>query len=160
VDPLSKLRIGVEWMLFRRGLGVTNHSESGGFIRSNKQGGTAPDQNVFGVELSQQQPAEIAAWYAPSMCKIVKQGGRRHRKGRSWIAEPKEGGARRRTMFACLIWGNDNYRTNGALVNLALATGNIGREGGGCVRMGGHQEGYAGRPTPSSAGRRPASTSC
>ena len=41
-----------------------------------------------------------------------------------------------------LIWGNDNYRTNDALVNIALATGNIGRPGGGCVRMGGHQEGY------------------
>jgi len=35
---------------------------------------------------------------------------------------------------------------NGALVNVALATGNIGRPGGGCVRMGGHQEGYS-RPS-------------
>ena len=31
---LSKLRIGVEWMLFKRGLGISNHFESGGFIRS------------------------------------------------------------------------------------------------------------------------------
>ncbi|KZE33698.1 arsenate reductase (azurin) large subunit [Chelatococcus daeguensis] len=72
-----------------------------------------------------------------------------------WIAGPKEGGARRRTMFAYekgLIWGNDNYRTNGALVNLALATGNIGRPGGGCVRMGGHQEGYS-RPSDAHVGR-------
>ena len=79
-------------------------------------------------------------------------------KAAQWIAEPKDGGARRRTMFAYekgLIWGNDNYRTNGALVNLALATGNIGRPGGGCVRLGGHQEGYMrpadgfiGRPAP------------
>ncbi|MBD9527620.1 choline dehydrogenase [Paracoccus sp. PAR01] len=30
----SKLRIGVEWMLFKRGLGISNHFESGGFIRS------------------------------------------------------------------------------------------------------------------------------
>ena len=76
-------------------------------------------------------------------------------KAATWIAAPKEGGARRRTMFAYekgLIWGNDNYRTNGALVNLALATGNIGREGGGCVRMGGHQEGYA-RPSDAFIGR-------
>ncbi len=76
-------------------------------------------------------------------------------KAASWIAEPKEGGARRRTMFAYekgLIWGNDNYRTNGALVNIALATGNIGREGGGCVRMGGHQEGYV-RPSDGFIGR-------
>jgi arsenite oxidase large subunit len=72
-----------------------------------------------------------------------------------WIAQPKAGGVRRRTMFAYekgLIWGNDNYRTNGALVNVALATGNIGRSGGGCVRMGGHQEGYS-RPSDAHVGR-------
>ena len=72
-----------------------------------------------------------------------------------WIAQPKAGGARRRTMFAYekgLIWGNDNYRTNGSLVNLALATGNVGRPGGGCVRMGGHQEGYS-RPSDAFVGR-------
>ncbi|QFR34183.1 choline dehydrogenase [Ancylobacter sp. TS-1] len=34
MGPLSKLRIGLEWILFKRGLGVTNHFESGGFIRS------------------------------------------------------------------------------------------------------------------------------
>ena len=39
-----------------------------------------------------------------------------------------------------------------ALVNLALATGKIGRPGGGCVRMGGHQEGYA-RPSDAHVGR-------
>jgi arsenite oxidase large subunit len=78
------------------------------------------------------------------------------RKSAEWIAQPKQGGARRRTMFAYekgLIWGNDNYRTNGALVNVALATGNVGRPGGGCVRMGGHQEGYS---RPDYPGPRPA----
>ncbi len=77
------------------------------------------------------------------------------RKSADWIAQPKAGGARRRTMFAYekgLIWGNDNYRTNGALVNVALATGNIGRPGGGCVRLGGHQEGYA-RPSDAHVGK-------
>ena len=77
------------------------------------------------------------------------------RKAAEWIAMPKEGGARRRTMFSYekgLIWGNDNYRTNGAIVNLALATGNIGRPGGGCVRLGGHQEGYV-RPADGHVGR-------
>ena len=77
------------------------------------------------------------------------------RKSAEWIAEPKQGGARRRTMFAYekgLIWGNDNYRTNGSLVNVALATGNVGRPGGGCVRMGGHQEGYS-RPSDAHVGR-------
>ena len=34
VNPLVKLRIGLEWLLFRTGLGATNHFESGGFIRS------------------------------------------------------------------------------------------------------------------------------
>ena len=77
------------------------------------------------------------------------------RKAAAWIAEPKQGGARRRTMFAYekgLIWGNDNYRTNQSLVNIALATGNIGRPGGGCVRLGGHQEGYS-RPSDAHVGR-------
>ena len=38
------------------------------------------------------------------------------RKAAAWIAQPKQG-KRRRTMFCYekgLIWGNDNYRTNGA----------------------------------------------
>ena len=34
LKPLNKLKIGVEWLLFRTGLGATNHFESGGFIRS------------------------------------------------------------------------------------------------------------------------------
>jgi arsenite oxidase large subunit len=77
------------------------------------------------------------------------------RKSAEWIAQPKAGNARRRTMFAYekgLIWGNDNYRTNGAIVNVALATGNLGRPGGGCVRMGGHQEGYS-RPSDAHVGK-------
>ena len=77
------------------------------------------------------------------------------RKAAEWIAQPKQGGARRRTMFAYekgLIWGNDNYRTNAAMVNLALATHNVGREGTGCVRLGGHQEGYV-RPSDAHVGR-------
>jgi arsenite oxidase large subunit len=81
--------------------------------------------------------------------------GEQIRQSAEWLAQPKQGGARRRTMLAYekgLIWGNDNYRTNGALVNVALATGNIGRPGGGCVRMGGHQEGYS-RPSDAHVGR-------
>ena len=42
---------------------------------ANKQGGTAPDQNKFGVDLSKQQAADTPAWYAPSMYNIVKQNG-------------------------------------------------------------------------------------
>jgi len=33
-NPLAKLKIGIEWLLFGTGLGATNHFESGGFIRS------------------------------------------------------------------------------------------------------------------------------
>ncbi|MFJ2427748.1 choline dehydrogenase [Pseudomonas sp. NPDC087804] len=36
MDPLSKLLIGLRWMLFKDGLGATNHFEAGGFIRSDK----------------------------------------------------------------------------------------------------------------------------
>ena len=33
-NPLVMMKIGIEWLLFRSGLGATNHFESGGFIRS------------------------------------------------------------------------------------------------------------------------------
>ena len=42
----------------------------------NTQGGTAPADNKFGVDLSKQQEAETVAWYSPSMYNIVKQDGR------------------------------------------------------------------------------------
>jgi choline dehydrogenase len=32
--PLNQLKIGIEWILFRRGLGASNQFEAGGFIRS------------------------------------------------------------------------------------------------------------------------------
>ncbi len=75
-------------------------------------------------------------------------------KAAEWVAMPKDG-ARRKCITAYekgIIWGNDNYRTIGALVNIALATGNIGREGGGVCRLGGHQEGYY-RPSEAHIGR-------
>ena len=42
---------------------------------ANRQGGTAPEDNALGADLSRQQPAETAAWYAPSMYNIVKVDG-------------------------------------------------------------------------------------
>ncbi|MFW6024680.1 MAG: arsenite oxidase large subunit, partial [Dichotomicrobium sp.] len=42
----------------------------------NRQGGPDAGDNVFGVDLSQQQPPETEAWYSPSMYNIVKQDGR------------------------------------------------------------------------------------
>jgi arsenite oxidase large subunit len=41
----------------------------------NKQGGTAPGENKFDVDLSKQQPAETAAWYSPLIYNIVRQNG-------------------------------------------------------------------------------------
>ncbi|MFC3110000.1 choline dehydrogenase [Undibacterium arcticum] len=34
MNPLAKLKIGVQWLFAGKGLGATNHFESGGFIRS------------------------------------------------------------------------------------------------------------------------------
>lgn len=42
LDWWNKLKIGVEWYLFKTGLGATNHFEAGGFIRS-KAGVKHPD---------------------------------------------------------------------------------------------------------------------
>ncbi|MBT2297607.1 arsenate reductase (azurin) large subunit [Pseudomonas fluorescens] len=77
-------------------------------------------------------------------------------KAAEWAYKPKASGHLPRSMHAYekgVIWGNDNYRTQTSIVNLALATHNVGRRGTGVVRMGGHQEGYARPPYP---GGRPA----
>lgn len=78
------------------------------------------------------------------------------RKAAEWAYQPKESGHAPRTMHAYekgVIWGNDNYRIQSSIVNLVLATHNVGRRGTGVVRMGGHQEGYVRPPYP---GGRPA----
>jgi arsenite oxidase large subunit len=76
-------------------------------------------------------------------------------KAAEWIAQPKPDGSRKRCCTGYekgVIWGNDNYRVIGSIVNIGLATGNIGREGGGVCRLGGHQEGYV-RPPDAHVGR-------
>ncbi|MCL4471932.1 MAG: arsenate reductase (azurin) large subunit, partial [Gammaproteobacteria bacterium] len=69
-----------------------------------------------------------------------------------WAYKPKAGGKLKRTMHAYekgIIWGNDNYAIQSSLLDLVIATHNVGgRRGTGCVRMGGHQEGYARPPHP------------
>jgi len=68
-----------------------------------------------------------------------------------WSYKPKASGQMPRTMHAYekgIIWGNDNYLIQSSLVDLVLATHNVGRRGTGCVRMGGHQEGYTRPPYP------------
>ena len=70
----------------------------------------------------------------------------------AWAYKPKSDGKRPRAMHSYekgIIWGNDNYLIQSALLDLAIATQNVGgRRGTGCVRMGGHQEGYARPPYP------------
>jgi arsenite oxidase large subunit len=71
------------------------------------------------------------------------------RQAAEWAYKPKAPGLLPRTMHGYekgIIWGNDNYLIQSALVDLVLATGNVGRRGTGCVRMGGHQEGYTRPP--------------
>lgn len=73
-----------------------------------------------------------------------------------WAYQPSPEGRRPRAMHAYekgIIWGNDNYHIQASLINLVLATHNVGRRGTGVVRMGGHQEGYTRPPYP---GPRPA----
>ncbi len=72
-------------------------------------------------------------------------------KAAAWIAEPKARNVRRRTLFHYekgLIWGYKNYENVASIIDLALLTGNLGRPGTGCSRLGGHQEGYVRPPAP------------
>lgn len=77
-------------------------------------------------------------------------------KAAEWIAAAKADGSRPRTLLHYekgLIWGLKNYENIAAIVDLALLTGNLGKPGTGCSRMGGHQEAYVRPPYP---GGRPA----
>ena len=77
-------------------------------------------------------------------------------KAADWIAKPKANGARRRTLMHYekgLIWGYKNYENIAAIVDLALMTGNIGKQGTGCSRLGGHQEAYVRPRAPAGVGR-------
>jgi arsenite oxidase large subunit len=68
-----------------------------------------------------------------------------------WAYKPKAPGVMKRTTHTYekgIIWGNDNYLIQSALLDLVIATHNVGRRGTGCVRMGGHQEGYTRPPYP------------
>lgn len=78
------------------------------------------------------------------------------KKAAEWAYQPKASGHATRTAHMYekgIIWGNDNYKIQSALVDLVLATQNVGRRGTGVCRLGGHQEGYARPPYP---GPRPA----
>ncbi|MDG1936769.1 MAG: arsenate reductase (azurin) large subunit [Paracoccaceae bacterium] len=77
-------------------------------------------------------------------------------KAAEWIAKPKASRIARRTLFHYekgLIWGYKNYENIASIVDLALMTGNLGKPGTGCSRLGGHQEAYV---RPKSNTGRPA----
>lgn len=72
-------------------------------------------------------------------------------KAADWIAKPKTGGFRRRTLTIYekgMIWNMKNYDQIAAVVQMAVLSQNIGRPGTGCGRQGGHQEGYVRPPSP------------
>jgi arsenite oxidase large subunit len=74
----------------------------------------------------------------------------------SWISEPKADGSRNRAIMLYekgMIWGLKNYQNIASIVNIALLSGNLGKVGVGCGRLGGHQEGYV---RPNYTGPRPA----
>lgn len=72
-----------------------------------------------------------------------------------WIAKPKTETSRQRTIILYekgLIGGLKNYENVASVVDLGLLTGNLGKPGTGCGRLGGHQEGYS---RPGYPGKRP-----
>ena len=83
-------------------------------------------------------------------------------KAAEWIAKPKDDGSRRKTVTAYekgIIWGNDNYRTIGALVNIGLPPATSAAKAAGSAVWVGIRRATTAPPTPMSAARRPTSTS-
>jgi arsenite oxidase large subunit len=76
------------------------------------------------------------------------------RQAAEWIAKPR-GTHRTATLFHYekgAIWSIKNYPVIASYVDLAVLTGNLGKPGTGCARLGGHQEGYV---RPDYPGKRP-----
>lgn len=125
--------------------------EDQGFIRSRTEGQTfeAYQRSTLGVDTPLDEFLADAA-------QITGLAIERILKAAEWIAAPKADGMRRRTLLHYekgLIWGLKNYENIGALVDLGLLTGNVGKPGTGISRLGGHQEAYV---RPSYPGGRPA----
>ena len=73
------------------------------------------------------------------------------RQAAEWAYKPKASGHRPRTMHPYekgIIWGNDNYVIQWALVELVLATQNVGRRGTGVCGWAGTRRATRGRPIP------------
>ncbi len=72
-------------------------------------------------------------------------------KAAEWIAKPKTGNFKRRTLTIYekgIIWNMKNYDQVASIAQLNVLTHNVGRPGTGCGRLGGHQEGYVRPPAP------------
>lgn len=107
------------------------------FIAKNTKGF---DSAVAANKLSMEEASKITGISAAKL-----------KQAADWAYKPKASGHRPHTMHAYekgIIWGNDNYLIQSALVDVVLATRNVGRRGTGVVRMGGHQEGYTRPPYP------------
>ena len=105
------------------------------FIAKNTKGF---DAAVTANKLSRKEASKIAGI---SVAKLKQAADRAYK--------PKASGHRPHTMHAYekgIIWGNHNYLIQSALVDVVLATRNVGRLGSGVVRMGGHHEGYTRPP--------------
>lgn len=115
------------------------------------------DKDFIAAHTSGFEEALKANWLSLEDCaRITGVAEAKLKQAAEWAYKPKDSGHRPRSMHAYekgIIWGNDNYHIQAALVDLVLATHNVGRRGTGVVRMGGHQEGYVRPPYP---GPRPA----
>lgn len=83
-------------------------------------------------------------------------------KAAEWIARPKDDGSRRNYVTAFekgIIWVNDNYRTIGALLNIALATGNPDAKAAAAVVWAATRKATTARRMPMSAALPPTLTS-
>jgi choline dehydrogenase len=78
-NPVNMARVGMEWLLFRRGLGASAHLEAGGFIRTNEEvehpniqyhflpslvidhGRVRPDRHAFQAHVGPMRPTS-AGW--------------------------------------------------------------------------------------------------
>ena len=58
--PWNKLKTGLEWLLFKRGLGATNHFEAGGFIRS-RAGVEYPDLQFHFLPIAMSYDGSVPA---------------------------------------------------------------------------------------------------
>ncbi|HXV25016.1 MAG TPA: choline dehydrogenase [Alphaproteobacteria bacterium] len=76
-NPLNMARVGIEWLLFRRGLGASAHLEAGAFIRTNEEaehpniqyhflpslvidhGRVRPDRHAFQAHVGPMRPTSV-----------------------------------------------------------------------------------------------------